>query len=148
MLAVIQRVREASVTVEANGYRAGIGRGMLVLLAVERNDTEEKADWMAKKLAHLRIFPDEESKLNRSVQEIGGEVLLVSQFTLAGDVAKGNRPSFASAAEPELGRRLYQRVAERVGVAGVSVHTGVFGATMMVSLVNDGPVTLIVRSKS
>ncbi|MHC4416639.1 MAG: D-aminoacyl-tRNA deacylase [Planctomycetota bacterium] len=148
MIAVVQRVREASVTVKADGYHAQIGRGLCVLLAVERGDTEQQADWMAKKLAQLRLFPDEQDKINRSVLDIRGEMLLISQFTLAGDPSKGNRPSFVGAAEPDLGRRLYERVADRVRVDhGVPVSTGVFGAAMLVSLVNDGPVTLIVQKK-
>lgn len=146
MIAVVQRVREASVTVEADGYRAGIGRGLCVLLAVERGDTEAPADWMARKLANLRIFPDEQEKMNRSVREVGGEVLLISQFTLAGDCAKGNRPSFADAAEPAEGRRLYERVAEQLRTEhGLPVACGVFGASMLVRVDNDGPVTVIVK---
>ncbi|MCZ6446333.1 MAG: D-aminoacyl-tRNA deacylase [Phycisphaerales bacterium] len=146
MIAVLQRVREASVTVEAIGHHAHIGRGLCVLLAIERGDTEQQADWMAKKLAQLRIFPDQQEKMNRSVADIGGEVLLISQFTLVGECAKGNRPSFVKAAEPDLGRRLYERVARRMGSEhGLPVATGVFGAMMLLNLINDGPVTLIVR---
>ena len=146
MIVVVQRVREASVTVEAEGVSAGIGPGLCVLLAVERGDTEAPADWMARKLAHLRIFADERSRMNRSVKDIGGEVLLISQFTLAGDCARGHRPSFDNAAEPELGRRLYERVAEQLQSRhGVPVKTGVFGAMMQVGLVNDGPVTVIIQ---
>lgn len=146
MIAVAQRVLEASVTVEADGYRATIGRGLCVLLAVEQADTPAHASWMAKKLAHLRIFPDEQQRMNRSVQEVGGEVLLVSQFTLAGDASKGNRPSFVGAADPELGRDLYGRVAECVrNEYGIAVRTGVFGALMVLTAVNDGPVTVIVK---
>lgn len=146
MIAVLQRVREASVTVEAIGHHAHIGRGLCVLLAIERGDTEQQADWMANKLAQLRIFPDQQEKMNRSVADIGGEVLLISQFTLVGECAKGNRPSFAKAAEPDLGRRLYERVARRmVSEHGLPVATGVFGAMMLLNLINDGPVTLIVR---
>jgi D-tyrosyl-tRNA(Tyr) deacylase len=146
VIAVVQRVREASVSVEAEGYDARIGRGLCVLLAVEREDTEPLARWMANKLAHLRVFPDDEGKMNRSVLDVGGEVLLISQFTLAGDCAKGHRPSFVNAAEPQLGRRLYERVAERLADDhGVPARTGVFGALMQVSLINDGPVTVIVQ---
>lgn len=146
MIAVVQRVLKACVTVEADGYSAAIGRGLCVLLAVEQADVPEHARWMAKKLAHLRIFPDEQHRMNRSVQEVGGEILLVSQFTLAGDASKGNRPSFVEAADPELGRDLYGRVAEAVRREhGIAVRTGVFGATMVLSVVNDGPVTVIVR---
>ncbi len=146
MIAVVQRVREASVTVPAEGYRAAIGRGLCVLLAVERSDGEGEADWMARKLAHLRIFPDEEGRMNRSVLDVGGELLLVSQFTLAGDASRGHRPSFDDAAEPETGRRLYGRVAECLRSAhGLGVQTGVFGAMMELGVVNDGPVTIILR---
>jgi D-tyrosyl-tRNA(Tyr) deacylase len=146
MIAVVQRVREASVSVEEDGYSAAIGQGLCVLLAVEGGDTEQPADWMANKLARLRIFADEQDRMNRSVLEVGGEVLLISQFTLAGDCARGHRPSFENAAEPQLGRELYERVAERLAAEhGVAVKTGVFGAMMQVSLVNDGPVTVILH---
>ena len=146
MIAVVQRVQQAAVTVETDGYHAHISRGLCVLLAVERGDTEQPADWMAKKLAKLRIFPDADNKMNRSIQDIGGEVLLISQFTLAGDCEKGNRPSFSNAAEPQLGRRLYERVAQCLTREhGLCVKTGEFGAMMLVELINDGPVTFIVR---
>jgi D-tyrosyl-tRNA(Tyr) deacylase len=148
VIAVVQRVREASVTVEADGYRAAIGRGLCVLLAVEAGDTERPADWMANKLARLRIFADEQGRMNRSVLDAGGQVLLISQFTLAGDCTRGHRPSFDNAAEPTLGRRLYERVGQRLSSEhGVTVRTGVFGAMMQVSLVNDGPVTVIVQRR-
>ena len=146
MIAVVQRVTRASVTVEAEGYCAAIGPGLCVLLGVVEGDTEKEADWMAGKLAHLRIFRDDRNKMNRSVQDITGQVLLVSQFTLAGDCRKGNRPSFVAAADPELGNRLYERVAHQLATEHeVPVATGVFGAMMEVSLVNDGPVTVIVQ---
>jgi D-tyrosyl-tRNA(Tyr) deacylase len=148
VIAVVQRVREASVTVEDDGYRAGIGPGLCVLLAVEGGDTEQPADWIANKLARLRVFADEQGRMNRSVLDVGGEVLLISQFTLAGDCTRGHRPSFDNAADPQLGRRLYERVAQRLTQAlGVAVKTGVFGAMMQVGLVNDGPVTVIVRRR-
>jgi D-tyrosyl-tRNA(Tyr) deacylase len=146
MIAVVQRVREASVTVEAAGHHERIGPGLCVLLGIETGDTERDAEWMAGKLARLRIFRDDEGKMNRSVQDIGGEVLVVSQFTLAGDCSKGNRPSFITAADPELGQRLYESVAARLEREhGLPVKRGVFGGMMDVALVNDGPVTLIVR---
>jgi D-tyrosyl-tRNA(Tyr) deacylase len=149
VIAVVQRVREASVTVEEDGYRAAIGRGLCVLLAVEAGDTEQPADWMANKLARLRIFADEQGRMNRSILDIGGEVLLISQFTLAGDCTRGHRPSFDNAAEPQLGRRLYERVAEHLASEHeVAVRTGVFGAMMQVSLINDGPVTVIVQRRA
>ena len=150
MIAVVQRVREASVTAEPQDHHAAhharIGQGLCVLLAVEQGDSEAPADWVARKLANLRIFPDDQRNMNRSVLDIGGEVLLISQFTLAGNCAKGNRPSFDGAAEPQLGRRLYERVAHQLrNEHGLPVASGVFGAMMNVSLVNEGPVTLIVR---
>jgi D-aminoacyl-tRNA deacylase len=148
MIAVVQRVASASVTVAAEHYRAAIGAGLCVLLGVEAGDAEDDAAWMAGKLARLRIFRDEDGKMNRSVQDIGGEILLVSQFTLAGDASKGNRPSFVGAAEPELGRRLYEHVGDLLASEHrLPVRTGIFAAMMQVELVNDGPVTLILRSR-
>lgn len=148
MIAVVQRVTEASVTVEAEGYHAAIGRGLCVLLGVEQGDTETEAAWTAGKLARLRIFRDDQDRMNRSVQDIGGEVLLVSQFTLAGDCAKGNRPSFVRAAESALGHKLYEQVGTRLETEhGLAVQRGLFGAMMQVALVNDGPVTLIVQRR-
>ncbi len=133
-------------TLEAEGYRAGIGPGLCVLLAVERGDGDAEAVWMAKKLAKLRVFADEHRSMNRSVRDMGGEVLLVSQFTLAGDCIKGNRPSFDAAAAPEQARILFDRVAHQLRTEhDLTVACGVFGAMMQVSLTNDGPVTLIVR---
>ena len=147
MIAVVQRVLSASVTVEDPPFRSGIEQGLLILLGVEKMDDETAADWMAGKLARLRIFKDEQGRMNRSVQEAGGEILLVSQFTLLGNSAKGNRPSFIGAAEPGLGESLYERVASQMrDVQGLNVETGVFGAMMQVELVNDGPVTLIVNT--
>lgn len=146
MIAVVQRVSRASVTVEAEHYRAEIGAGLCVLLGVENGDDDAQAAWMAGKLARLRIFRDDDDRMNRSVQDIGGSILLVSQFTLAGDCSKGNRPSFIKAAAPDEGIRLYERVATQLRSHDVPVETGIFGAMMDVELVNDGPVTLIVRS--
>ena len=149
MIAVVQRVNEASVRVEADGYQASIERGTCVLLAIETDDDDDRASWMARKIAHLRIFPDDEGLMNRSLLDIGGEVLLISQFTLVGDVTKGHRPSFVGAAEQESGRLFYGRVAEHLRKThGLSVRTGVFGAEMVLSVVNDGPVTLVVRRGS
>jgi D-aminoacyl-tRNA deacylase len=140
MRAVVQRVSEASVTV--GGEVVGeIGAGLLVLLGVHREDTERQADRIAEKLLALRVFPDDEGRMNRSVVETGGEILCVSQFTLYGDTRKGTRPSFGQAATGEIAEPLYERVRAKLGAAG-----GVFGAQMNVSLVNDGPVTLIVES--
>ena len=142
MLALVQRVSSASVHVD--GELVGrVGRGVLVFLGVVAGDTEAEGDWLADKIARLRIFPDAEGKTNRSVQDVEGGALVVSQFTLAGDTRKGTRPSYARAAAPDLAEPLYQAFAARLG-AGLDgrVETGVFGATMAVALVNDGPVTL------
>jgi D-aminoacyl-tRNA deacylase len=147
MIAVVQRVSSASVGVESSGYHAAIGPGLCVLLCAERDDGEHEAAWMAGKLARLRIFRDEQDRMNRSVQDVRGEVLLISQFTLAGDCSKGNRPSFIAAAEPAQGQMLYERVGALLASEHrVPVRYGVFGAMMTVSIVNDGPVTLIVRT--
>ncbi len=139
MRAVVQRVSEASVTV--GGEIVGrIGPGLLVLLGVHHDDGEAQADRIADKLLALRVFPDEEGRMNRSVADSGGEVLCVSQFTLYGDTRKGTRPSFGEAAPGDVAEPLYERVRERLGAQG-----GVFGAQMDVALVNDGPVTLVVE---
>jgi D-tyrosyl-tRNA(Tyr) deacylase len=143
--AVIQRVSGADVTVEAKSV-GRIGRGVLVLLGVEKGDGEREAGWLAEKISGLRIFEDQGEKMNLSVKEIGGEILVVSQFTLAGSCAKGRRPSFDSAAPPDEANRLYEYFIERLRVTGLKVETGVFQAMMQVSLVNDGPVTFILES--
>jgi len=140
--AVVQRVSSARVEVEGS-VSAAIEGGLLVLLGVAREDGAGEAEWMASKLVGLRVFEDREGKLNRSVQDVGGSILLVSQFTLLGDCRKGRRPSFTRAAPPEEAIRLYEDVAQRLRGGGVSVATGVFRARMAVHLVNDGPVTLI-----
>ena len=140
MRALIQRVARASVTV--GGERvAAVGPGLLVLLGVHRDDDGAAADRLARKVLALRILEDEQGRMNRSVADVGGEVLCVSQFTLYGDVRSGNRPSFAAAAPPELAEPLYDRVRAALGAQG-----GRFGARMAVELVNDGPVTLLVES--
>jgi D-aminoacyl-tRNA deacylase len=145
MKAVIQRAREARV--EVDGATVGaIGRGILVLLGVERGDAEADAEWLAGKIAVLRIFEDAAGKMNLSVQEIGGGILAVSQFTLAGNCAKGRRPSFDGAAPPEEANRLYRHFIEAVRKLGIPVETGMFQADMQVSLVNDGPVTFVLES--
>jgi len=144
--AVVQRVSSAEVTV--GGRQVGaIGPGMLVLLGVGEGDEEEDAHYVAGKVARLRIFDDEEGRLNLSVQDVGGQVLLVSQFTLYGDCRKGRRPSFTRAADPEKAERLYKAVASRLRRAGVDVQTGRFQAEMAVSLTNDGPVTVLIDSE-
>jgi D-tyrosyl-tRNA(Tyr) deacylase len=119
----------------------------MVLLGVAREDTEAEADYLADKIVHLRIFEDEAGKMNRSLLESGGEMLIVSQFTLMGDCRKGRRPSFVAAAAPERAQRLYNYFVEQVRIKGISVATGQFKAMMQVTLVNDGPVTLIVESR-
>ncbi len=147
MIAVVQRVSRASVSVEETGYRADIGRGLVVLLGVEKGDEQTHADWLAGKIARLRIFPDDAGLMNRSVRDVGGQALVVSQFTLAGDCRKGNRPSFDRAAGPELAESLYEFFVTRLRDAqGVETATGVFRAMMAVELVNDGPVTLMMNT--
>ncbi|OYT72301.1 MAG: D-tyrosyl-tRNA(Tyr) deacylase [Chloracidobacterium sp. CP2_5A] len=144
MRLVIQRVARASVSVA--GETVGrCGRGLCVLVGVTRGDTEADADWLAEKTANLRIFEDEAGKMNRSLLEVGGEALAVSQFTLYGDARKGRRPSFADAAPPEQAAPLVTRYVDALRLLGVSVETGVFGATMQVEIHNDGPVTLILE---
>ena len=145
MKAVIQRVRRASVTVDGT-VTGAIGNGLLVLLGVAKGDTESAADYLAGKIAGLRIFPDAEGKMNLSLLDTGGAMLVVSQFTLYGDCRKGRRPSFDAAAPPEEARRLYEYFVSRVRAANIPVETGVFQAHMDVELLNDGPVTLIVES--
>jgi D-tyrosyl-tRNA(Tyr) deacylase len=144
MKAVIQRVTSASVVVEGKTVGA-IGQGLLVLLGVEKEDREAQADWLAEKIAGLRIFSDAEGKMNHSVQDVNGALLVVSQFTLAGNCAKGKRPSFDTAAPAEAGRRLYEYFVQSASQTGLSVETGIFQADMQVSLVNDGPVTFILE---
>ena len=144
MKAVIQRVTSASVVVD--GRTTGeIGQGILVLLGVEKGDAEAHADWLAEKIAGLRIFCDEAGKMNRSIQETGGSMLVVSQFTLAGNCTKGKRPSFDTAAPPEEGKRLYEYFVQAARRAWLPVETGIFQADMQVSLINDGPVTFILE---
>ncbi len=145
MKAVLQRVLNASVEVEGKVV-GSTGNGILVLLGVEKGDTAKDAEWMVEKIANLRIFEDENGKMNLSVQDIGGGILAVSQFTLAGNCAKGRRPSFDTAAPPEEANELYEYFVRRMRQSGVSVDTGVFQANMQVSLVNDGPVTFILES--
>lgn len=147
MRAVIQRVREAAVSIGGT-ETARIGGGLLVLLGMHAEDGPEDAAWLAGKVARLRIFADDAGLMNRSVQEAGGAVLVVSQFTLHAAYAKGNRPSFLAAARPETAVPLYQRfVAELEALLGAPVPTGTFGADMQVALVNDGPVTILMDSR-
>jgi D-tyrosyl-tRNA(Tyr) deacylase len=146
MRAVVQRVSEAAVRVDGSVV-GSIGPGLLVLLGVGRGDAATDADELAEKIAHLRVFPDEEGRMNRSVGEAGGAVLVVPQFTLYGDCRKGRRPSFVEAALPEEADPLFRRFVEAVGRSGLAVAQGVFRAAMDVSLVNRGPVTLLLDSR-
>ena len=146
MIAVVQRVTESCVTVDGEVI-GKIGRGMLVLLGVGRSDQWADADYLSEKIVHLRIFEDDRQKMNRSLMDVGGQMLVVSQFTLLGDCRKGRRPSFSTAASPEQAETLYSRFIEKVRGMGIGVQTGKFQAMMAVSLTNDGPVTLIVTSK-
>ena len=142
MRAVVQRVKQASVRTE--GHYAEIGGGMLILLGVAKGDGEKEAAWLAKKLSSLRIFEDSAGKMNLSLKDVGGEALVVSQFTLLADLSRGRRPGFDRAAPPKEAEELYGRFVELLRAEGVPVQTGVFGARMEVALVNDGPVTLVI----
>jgi D-tyrosyl-tRNA(Tyr) deacylase len=148
MRAVVQRVSEASVTI-AGQVGSSIETGLVVLLAVEDSDTPEDIDWLSGKIVRLRIFPDENGVMNRSVQEAGGDVLLISQFTLFASTKQGNRPSYIRAARPEMAIPIYEAFRHRLAEGlGKAVRTGEFGADMKVSLVNDGPVTIVIDSKN
>lgn len=146
MRAFIQRVKQAKVVVD-NTEISAIGPGILVLLGVQDGDTEKDADYLKEKIIHLRIFEDDQGKMNRSLIDLGLALMVVSQFTLLGDCRKGRRPSFINAAEAVLARRLYRHFVERVRKLGIDTHTGRFGAMMQVDIVNDGPVTLLVHSR-
>lgn len=145
MRAVVQRVAKASVSVDGNIVGA-IGHGMLVLLAAAGSDGPEQVKWMAEKLAGLRIFSDDQGKMNLSLEQVRGEMLIVSQFTLYGDCRKGKRPSYAGAAPPDQAQALYSDFIDEIRKRGIPTQEGIFGAMMMVDMVNDGPVTLIVDS--
>lgn len=147
MVALVQRVKEASVEVDGEIVGA-IGKGLLILLGVHQEDTGSEIEWLARKCANLRIFPDDKGLMNRSMIDIGGEALVVSQFTLYGNTQKGNRPSFIASARPEKAEVLYEEFVDVLAAQiGKPVPTGVFGAMMNVNLVNDGPVTLWVERK-
>ena len=148
MRAIIQRVSEASVSID-NKVKSAIKNGVLILLGIENSDSTEDIDWLAGKIARLRIFDDENSIMNKSVQDVDGEIIVVSQFTLHASVKKGNRPSYIKAAHPEIAIPLYEQfVSKMQNVIGKAVVTGEFGALMQVSLVNDGPVTIIIDTKN
>jgi len=146
MRAVLQRVKNGAVRIDGREV-AAIGPGLVILLGVAAGDTESDAEYLAAKTASLRIFPDDENKMNRSLLDAGGEALVVSQFTLLGDARKGRRPSFIGASDPETGSRLYEYFAARLADEGIPVKTGVFAAMMDVELVNWGPVTILLDSR-
>jgi D-tyrosyl-tRNA(Tyr) deacylase len=148
MRVIIQRVSEASVTIDGN-VKSAIGRGLLVLAGFEAADVTEDLEWMVKKITQLRIFGDDQGLMNLSVQDVGGELLVVSQFTLHASTKKGNRPSFIQAARPETAIPLYESFLARLAVAlGKPVGSGSFGADMKVALINDGPVTIAIDSRN
>jgi D-aminoacyl-tRNA deacylase len=148
MRAVIQRVAEAKVTI-AGVVRGAIRSGLAVLLAIEETDTAEDIEWLSGKIVRLRVFDDENGVMNRSAQEVGGDILLVSQFTLYASTKKGNRPSYSRSARPEIAVPMYEQFIERLAQdLGKPIQTGEFGAEMRVSLTNDGPVTIIIDTKT
>tara|TARA_Y100001972_G_C7648659_1_gene326074 strand:+ start:175 stop:624 length:450 start_codon:yes stop_codon:yes gene_type:complete len=147
MIAVIQRVSHASVSI-AGIIKGEINSGLVVLIGIEKEDNHEDITWLTQKLVNLRIFADEEGKMNLSVKDIHGEILIVSQFTLHASTKKGNRPSFIKAAKPETAIPLYEKFVHEVSSLGVPVKTGEFGANMQINLLNDGPVTLIIDTKN
>ena len=145
MKLVIQRVKNASVEVDKK-IVGKIEKGFLVLIGIKVGDTKEQADYLVRKLCNLRVFADENDKMNLSLKDVGGELLVVSQFTLYGDCRKGRRPSFSSAARPEVATKLYEEFIEKARKEGIVTKTGQFGAHMMVDLTNDGPVTILLES--
>ena len=149
MKAVVQRVKSASVTISEQNYFQEIDKGLLILLGIKTSDTEEDVNFVADKCCNLRIFEDAEDKMNRSVKAVNGEMLIISQFTLYGETAKGNRPSFTDAAKPEEAIPLYEKFVSRVktNLGDEKVKVGMFGAMMDIQLVNYGPVTVLVESK-
>ena len=147
MIALLQRVSEAKVTVD-NKIAGEIGPGLLIFLGVFQNDAQEDIKFLTNKIVHLRIFDDDAGKMNRSLLDVEGAVLVVSQFTLCADTKKGRRPSFIKAAQPELGEKFYNSLIQDLKERGISVSAGIFGAMMDVHLVNDGPVTFVLDSKS
>lgn len=147
MKIVIQRVSEASVEVEKK-IVGEIQNGLLLLIGVEENDTQEDADWLVKKILDLRIFSDADGKMNLSVKDINGEILCISQFTLLADYKKGNRPSFIRAARPDHAVPMFEYFKNQIQLSGLKTESGIFGADMKVSLLNDGPVTIVMDSKT
>jgi D-tyrosyl-tRNA(Tyr) deacylase len=147
MRVVIQRVSEASVTIN-DAIEGKINTGFMILLGIGHEDSNEDIEWLTQKITNLRVFSDEEGKMNLSILDIKGEILLISQFTLFASTKKGNRPSFIQSAKPEIAIPLYEKFIESLKDFGISVSTGIFGADMKVSLTNDGPVTIIIDSKN
>lgn len=149
MRALVQRVSEAGVYIEKENYRAEIGKGVVILLGVKNENTDDDIHFVADKCSNLRIFEDENEKMNLSLNDVQGEVLIISQFTLYGDAQKGNRPSFIEAARPEIAIPIYEKFISRMkmNLGDEKVKTGIFGAMMKVKIINDGPVTILVESK-
>lgn len=148
MRVVIQRVKECSVEIQ-NNVKSSIGKGLLVFLGIENDDGPEDIDWLCKKIVQLRIFDDKEGIMNLSVADVGGEILVISQFTLHAKTKKGNRPSYIKAAKPDVAIPLYDKFVEKLGLqTGKEIKTGEFGALMQISLINDGPVTIIIDTKN
>lgn len=149
MRALVQKVKSGGVFIAENNYSAEIGPGLVILLGVTHSDSEQEVNFVADKCSRLRIFPDENDKMNLSVKDIDGEVLVISQFTLYGDASKGNRPSYIGAAEPVMANKLYEIFIERmkINLGSEKIKSGQFGAMMEVKIINDGPVTIIVESK-
>lgn len=145
MRVVVQRVKHSSVTVDGN-IVGKINEGLLILLGIKNGDTEKDVTWLANKVSSLRIFEDENGKMNKELKDINGSILLISQFTLYGDCVKGKRPSFIEAAKPEIAIPLYEKFISTLKNQGITVETGIFGADMKVDLLNDGPVTLVIDS--
>jgi len=149
MIALVQRVSEAGVYIDKNNFNSEIGKGMVILLGIKSDDSELETNFVADKCSGLRIFEDENEKMNLSLKDIDGEVLIISQFTLYGDAQKGNRPSFLEAARPEVAIPLYEKFIKRMkmNLGDEKIKTGIFGEMMQVKIMNDGPVTIIVESK-
>jgi len=149
MRALVQRVSEAGVYIDKENYKAEIEKGIVILLGIKNDDSDEDLLFVADKCSHLRIFEDENEKMNLSLKDVNGEVLIISQFTLYGDAQKGNRPSFIEAARPEIAIPLYEKFISRMksNLGEEKIKTGIFGAMMKVKIINDGPVTILVESK-
>ncbi len=147
MRVLIQRVSKASVRVDAKVV-GSINHGYMILLGIGQNDSQEDISWLVRKIINLRIFSDEEGKMNRSIQDVHGSILLISQFTLYASTKKGNRPSYINAAVPDMANRMYEEFGQQLSLTGIPVETGIFAADMKVSLINDGPVTIMMDSKN